>query len=124
MQILVYFPVLLSCCFYFLIHPSFTFAGDSENPAGVHTLDPVVVSATKTPIPISHATSAVEVITEDDFKKRKIKTVVDALKLAQGVAMFSKDFQQASAAMPDGMVILDAADRIEWCNPKAEEHWC
>lgn len=33
-----------------------------------------------------------------------------------------KDFQQASAAMPDGMVILDAADRIEWCNPKAEEH--
>lgn len=33
-----------------------------------------------------------------------------------------KDFQEASAAMPDGMVILDAADRIEWCNPKAEEH--
>ncbi len=33
-----------------------------------------------------------------------------------------KDFQQASAAMPDGVVILDAADRIEWCNPKAEEH--
>jgi two-component system phosphate regulon sensor histidine kinase PhoR len=32
------------------------------------------------------------------------------------------DFQQASAAMPDGMVILDATDRIEWCNPKAEEH--
>jgi len=34
-----------------------------------------------------------------------------------------KDFQQASAAMPDGVVILDAADRIEWCNPKAEEHF-
>jgi len=33
-----------------------------------------------------------------------------------------QDFQQASAAMPDGMVILDASDRIEWCNPKAEEH--
>lgn len=32
------------------------------------------------------------------------------------------DFQQASAAMPDGMVILDANDRIEWCNPRAEEH--
>jgi len=32
------------------------------------------------------------------------------------------DLQQASAAMPDGMVILDANDRIEWCNPKAEEH--
>lgn len=33
-----------------------------------------------------------------------------------------KDFQQAGAAMPDGMVILDQADRIEWCNPLAERH--
>jgi two-component system, OmpR family, phosphate regulon sensor histidine kinase PhoR len=33
-----------------------------------------------------------------------------------------KDFQQAGAAMPDGLVILDQADRIEWCNPKAELH--
>ncbi len=34
-----------------------------------------------------------------------------------------KDFQQAGAAMPDGVVILDAGDHIEWCNPKAEEHF-
>jgi two-component system, OmpR family, phosphate regulon sensor histidine kinase PhoR len=34
-----------------------------------------------------------------------------------------QDFQQASAAMPDGMVILDRQDRIEWCNPKAEAHF-
>jgi len=34
-----------------------------------------------------------------------------------------KDFQQATAAMPDGMVILDHADRIEWCNPQAERHF-
>lgn len=34
-----------------------------------------------------------------------------------------KDFQRAAAAMPDGMVILDQADRIEWCNPKAEHHF-
>lgn len=33
-----------------------------------------------------------------------------------------KDFQQAGAAMPDGLVILDQADRIEWCNPMAERH--
>jgi len=33
------------------------------------------------------------------------------------------DFQLASAAMPDGMVILDQADRIEWCNPRAEQHF-
>src|SRR5262249_24879680 len=32
-------------------------------------------------------------------------------------------FRQAGAAMPDGMVILDAQDRIEWCNPVAENHF-
>ena len=32
------------------------------------------------------------------------------------------DFQKAGAAMPDGLVILDQTDRIEWCNPKAERH--
>lgn len=34
-----------------------------------------------------------------------------------------KDFQQAGEAMPDGLVILDEADRIEWCNPRAEQHF-
>lgn len=34
-----------------------------------------------------------------------------------------EEFQQASAAMPDGMIILDQADRIEWCNPRAEQHF-
>jgi two-component system phosphate regulon sensor histidine kinase PhoR len=34
-----------------------------------------------------------------------------------------EDFQQAGAAMPDGLVILNAADRIEWCNPMAEQHF-
>ena len=34
-----------------------------------------------------------------------------------------EDFRRAGAAMPDGMVILDAQDRIEWCNPKAESHF-
>lgn len=33
------------------------------------------------------------------------------------------DFRLAGAAMPDGMVILDQADRIEWCNPKAQQHF-
>ena len=32
-------------------------------------------------------------------------------------------FRQAGAAMPDGMVILDEGDRIEWCNPKAQQHF-
>jgi two-component system phosphate regulon sensor histidine kinase PhoR len=34
-----------------------------------------------------------------------------------------EDFRLAGAAMPDGMVILDAQDRIEWCNPVAAEHF-
>jgi two-component system phosphate regulon sensor histidine kinase PhoR len=33
------------------------------------------------------------------------------------------DFQQAGEAIPDGLVILDQADRIEWCNPEAERHF-
>jgi two-component system phosphate regulon sensor histidine kinase PhoR len=34
-----------------------------------------------------------------------------------------EDFRQAGAAMPDGMVILDGQDRIEWCNPVAGRHF-
>ena len=49
----------------------------------------VVVSATKTPVPVAQVTSAVEVITAEDMKKQNIKSVVDALRLAQGLAVFS-----------------------------------
>jgi two-component system, OmpR family, phosphate regulon sensor histidine kinase PhoR len=34
-----------------------------------------------------------------------------------------EDFRRAWAAMPDGVVILDVNDHIEWCNPKAEQHF-
>ena len=33
------------------------------------------------------------------------------------------DFRRAGAAMPDGLVILGADDRIDWCNPSAEHHF-
>lgn len=49
----------------------------------------VVVSATKTPLPISQVTSAVEVIYGEELEQKKMKTVVDALRLAQGVAVLS-----------------------------------
>ncbi len=49
----------------------------------------VVVSATKTPVPVSQVTSAVEVITAEDMKKQNMKMVIDALRLAQGLAVFS-----------------------------------
>ena len=48
-------------------------------------MEPVVVSATKTPVPVSHVTSAVEVITAETIKKRKIKSVTEALQLSQSV---------------------------------------
>jgi two-component system phosphate regulon sensor histidine kinase PhoR len=34
-----------------------------------------------------------------------------------------RQMEQATAALPEGVVILDAADRIEWCNPLAEAHF-
>ncbi len=49
----------------------------------------VIVSATKMPLPISQVTSAMEVITEEDLKRRQIRTVVDALRLSQGLTVFS-----------------------------------
>ncbi len=32
-------------------------------------------------------------------------------------------FQQAAAALPDGVVMLDTENNIVWCNPTAETHW-
>lgn len=48
-------------------------------------LEEVVVSATKTPVPVSRLTSAVEIIKGEELEQKKIKTVIDALRLAQSV---------------------------------------
>lgn len=34
-----------------------------------------------------------------------------------------RQIEQATAALPEGVVILDGADHIEWCNPLAERHF-
>lgn len=54
-------------------------------PVSVIETREVIVSATKTPLPISHVTSAVEVISGEELERKKIKTVIDGLRLAQGV---------------------------------------
>ena len=54
----------------------------------VQQLEEVVVTATKTPTPLSQVTSAVEVITEKELQTQNLKTVVDALRLSQGLAAF------------------------------------
>ena len=45
----------------------------------------VVVSATKTEQPATQVTSAVEVITGEELERKKIKTVIDGLRLSSGV---------------------------------------
>lgn len=47
----------------------------------------VIVSATKTEIPVKQVTSAVEVITGDQMQQRKVKTVAEALRWAQGLSV-------------------------------------
>jgi two-component system phosphate regulon sensor histidine kinase PhoR len=34
-----------------------------------------------------------------------------------------RQMEQATSALPEGVVILDETDRIEWCNPLAEKHF-
>jgi len=68
-----------------LFPPNKAFA---EEPAP-EVLEEVVVTATKTPVPVSQLTSAVEVIKGEELEEKKIKTVADALRLAQGVTVNS-----------------------------------
>ena len=82
----------------------------------VETMEPVVVSATKTPVPVSHLTSAVEVITGEQIKKRKIKTVTEALRLAQGLVIFESggpgaqsEVRIRGAAADQTLVLIDGA---------------
>lgn len=64
------------------------FAEDTGKSEPVQNLEPVVVSATKTPVPLKQVTSTVQVITEEELRKQQIKTVADALRLSQGLAVF------------------------------------
>ena len=38
-------------------------------------------------------------------------------------AVALQHMEQATSALPEGVVILDEKDHIEWCNPQAEEHF-
>ena len=64
-------------------------------------MEPVVVSATKTPVPVSHVTSAVEVITAETIKKRKIKSVTEALQLSQGLVILQSGGPGSTASARD-----------------------
>ncbi|MDH5576110.1 MAG: TonB-dependent receptor, partial [Nitrospirota bacterium] len=62
---------------------------DGEQPEAVHQLDPMVVTATKTPVPLSQLTSAVEVFSEKDFLRQNVRLLTDALQFGQGLAVFT-----------------------------------
>jgi len=62
-------------------------AKPGDQPDVIETPE-VFISATKTETPIKQVTSAVEIITGEQMQQRKIKTVVEALRLAQGLAVF------------------------------------
>jgi vitamin B12 transporter len=91
-------------------------AEEPVEPDPVVQAEEVVVSATKTPVPASQVTSAVEVITAEDMKKQNIRTVVEALQLAQGVVIFSNGGPgtEANARIRGGsssqtLVLIDGA---------------
>ncbi len=69
------------------LFPSWAFGQASSDDSDVQTLEQVVVSATKTEVPLRKTTSAVEVWTAEDLERRQIKTVVEALRLSQGMVV-------------------------------------
>jgi vitamin B12 transporter len=69
--------------------PDLAHSLEGQDSEGVHRMDSMVVTATKTPLPMSQLTSAVEVLTQEDFQRRNIKTIAEALRLSQSLAVFS-----------------------------------
>ena len=78
------YPVLVLAGFF---APDVSLSQQPAASSGVQTLDPVVVSATKTPVSLRQVTSAVEVLTDKDLTRRKIKTLVEVLRLSPGMAV-------------------------------------
>ncbi len=76
----------------------------------------VVISATKTPLPIKEVTSAVEVITGEQMQQRKVRTVAEALRWAQGLAVFQSggpgtvvDVRMRGGTPEQTLVLIDGA---------------
>ena len=83
----LFFLLLLLCLTVF--SPFISLSASEPDPEDIQQLDTYVVTATKTPVPISHLTSAVELITAEDFQRRNDRTVVEALGFSIGAAIFS-----------------------------------
>ena len=95
-----------------------------DQPEVIETPE-VFISATKTETPIKHITSSVEVITGEQMQQRKMKTVVEALRLAQGLAVFQSGgpgtlaqvrmrggTPQQTLVLIDGAIVNSATDGV------------
>ncbi|MEY4705940.1 MAG: hypothetical protein RL042_2145, partial [Nitrospirota bacterium] len=120
MQSSRWYRCVLSCALTVLISPipwsASVFAQEPAEAEPILETREVVVSATKTPIPVSHLTSAVEVITGEELERKKIKMVIDALRLAQGVFASSSggpgteaSVRMRGAQSKHTMVLIDGA---------------
>ncbi len=76
----------------------------------------VVVSATKTETPIKQVTSAVEVITGEEMQQRKVRTVSEALRWAQGLSVHQSgglgtnvDVRMRGGTPEQTLVLIDGA---------------
>ena len=97
-----YRSALFSMCAFLSFPVIWSVTAFGEEPAEIEPVietREVVISATKTPVPVSHLTSAVEVIRGEELEQKKIKMVVDALRLAQGMAVFSNGGPGTSASV-------------------------
>lgn len=59
----------------------------------------------------------------DDAFSRLYKMVKRHQQTKLDLAAELKHIEMATAAMPDGVLILNSVNRIEWCNPLAAEHF-
>ncbi|HEY7128233.1 MAG TPA: TonB-dependent receptor [Nitrospira sp.] len=92
-----------------------TTANKPTEPEILETPD-VVISATKTPIPVKEVTSAVEVISGEQMQQRKLRTVAEALRWAQGLAVFQSggpgtavDVRMRGGTPEQTLVLIDGA---------------
>jgi two-component system, OmpR family, phosphate regulon sensor histidine kinase PhoR len=58
----------------------------------------------------------------DDVFAHLARYVRQHSKSQEQLSLALERMQKITSAMPDGIVILDETDRIEWCNPVAEQH--
>jgi len=109
--------VLLSVlCFLLPLQPaSAEEVAMADQPDEIETPE-VIVSATKTAIPVKEVTSAVEVITGEQMQQRKVRTVAEALRWAQGLAVFQSggpgtnvDVRMRGGTPEQTLVLIDGA---------------